>query len=69
MVQAAFEALLAEGVPTWRRHWLEEHPAKGQKSKGCGEQRGGRSAGKPRRDLTKPLFTGLGTLEAVVPQV
>lgn len=28
VVQAALQALLAEGVSTWRRHRLKEHPAK-----------------------------------------
>lgn len=28
VVQAALQALLAEGVSAWRRHRLKEHPAK-----------------------------------------
>ena len=50
MVQAAFEALLAEGVPARRRHRLKEHPAKGPKSMDRTEQHGGRSTGKPSRE-------------------
>lgn len=50
VVQAAFEALLAEGVPARCRHRLEEHPAKGPKSTDCRKQHGGRSAGKPSRE-------------------
>lgn len=50
MVQAAFEALFAEGMPARRRHRLEEHPAKGPKSMDRREQHGGRSTGKPSRE-------------------
>jgi len=50
VVQAAFEALLAEGVPARRRHWLKEHPAKGPKSTNRREQHRSRSTGKPSRE-------------------
>lgn len=55
MVQAAFEALLAEGVPARRRHWLEEHPAKGPKLTDWGEYHGGRSTAKPSGGTSESL--------------
>lgn len=44
VVQAAFEALLAEGVTTGRRHRLEEHPAKDDQSQWTAQSNKGKGA-------------------------
>lgn len=44
VVQAAFQALLAEGVTTGCCHWLEEHPAKGDQSQWIAESNKGEGA-------------------------